>query len=85
MYLCHLLTADSQCLLVAARTSTAVLDRTLKAAANTVGRAAPDLVSRFTNSLNRAFQNVVVSELRQKEISNMHLPSKPGWLYVAKR
>ena len=68
MYLRHLLTADSQRLLVAARTSTAVLDRTLKAAADTVGGATPDLVARFTNSLNRAFHNVVVSELRQKVI-----------------
>ena len=68
MYLSHLLTADSQRLLVAARTSTAVLDRVLKAAANTVGGVAPDLINRFTNSLNRAFHNVVVSELRQKEI-----------------
>ena len=64
---CHVLTADSQRLLVAARTSTAVLDRTLKTAADTVGGAALDLVARFKNSPNRAFHNVVVSELRQKE------------------
>ena len=76
---CHLLASDSQRLLVAARTSTAVLDRTLKAVADTVGGAAPGLVARFKNSLNRTFQR------RHKEIWNMHLLSKSGCLYVSKR
>ncbi|KAF0291907.1 hypothetical protein FJT64_010049 [Amphibalanus amphitrite] len=49
--------ADSQRLLVAARTSTVVLDRALKAAADAVGGVAPDLVARFKNSMNRAFHN----------------------------
>ncbi|KAF0314447.1 hypothetical protein FJT64_015102 [Amphibalanus amphitrite] len=54
--------ADSQRLLVAARTSTAVLDRVLKAAADVVGGVAPHLVARFKNSMNRAFHNIQASD-----------------------
>ncbi|XP_043230076.1 proline-rich receptor-like protein kinase PERK9 [Amphibalanus amphitrite] len=57
--------ADSQRLLVAARTSTAVLDRALKAAADVVGGVAPHLVVRFKNSMNRAFHNIEDRELRE--------------------
>ncbi|XP_043208429.1 formin-like protein 1 [Amphibalanus amphitrite] len=57
--------ADSQRLLVAARTSTVVLDRALKAAADAVGGVAPDLVARFKNSMNRAFHNVQDREMRE--------------------
>ena len=47
---------------MAARTSTVVLDRALKAAADAVGGVAPDLVARFKNSMNRAFHNVQASD-----------------------
>ncbi|KAF0301789.1 hypothetical protein FJT64_025986 [Amphibalanus amphitrite] len=50
--------ADSQRLLAAARTSTAVLDRALKAAADAVGGVPPHVVARFKNSMNRAFHNI---------------------------
>lgn len=56
-------TENSQRLLVAARTSTPVLDQALRMAARAVGRAAPpNLVARFKNSQNRAFHNISVSE-----------------------
>ena len=49
-------------LLVAARTSTPVLDQALRRAAGSVGGASPTLIARFKNSLNRAFHNISVSE-----------------------
>ena len=55
-------TENSQRLLVAARTSTAVLDQALRVAAQAVGRAPPNMMARFKNSLNRAFHNISVSE-----------------------
>ena len=53
--------ADSERLLASARTSTVVLDRTLRAAAEAVGGVPPDLVARFKGSLNRAFHNIQAS------------------------
>ena len=55
-----LLTADSPALLVGARTSTTVLDATLRTVAEGVGGAAPSLIARFKNSLNRPFHNLTV-------------------------
>ena len=53
---------NSQRLLVATRTSTPLLDQALRVAARAVGRAPPNLMARFKNSLNRAFHNISVSE-----------------------
>ena len=59
----HLLFASARTdrVLASVRTSTAVLDRTLRQAAGSRVGAAPSLLARFKNSLNRAFQNITVS------------------------
>ncbi|KAF0288929.1 Titin [Amphibalanus amphitrite] len=57
--------ADSQRLLLAARTSTVKLEEALRRAAETVGGSAPRLVARFKNSVNRAFHNIAGRELRE--------------------
>ena len=62
---CRPFSAATPCVLAAARTSTVKLDTALQQAASRVGAdTAPTLRARFINSMNRAFQNVSVSILR---------------------